>query len=71
MSMHTNEASYAPKSLLLQWHITERCNLRCAHCYQDNYARDELSFADLLKVLAQFKKLLATLNQRAGKPLHA
>jgi len=71
MSMHTNSAGYTPKSLLLQWHITERCNLRCAHCYQDNYARNELSFADLLKVLAQFKNLLATLSQRAGKPLHA
>ena len=22
----------------LQWHITHRCNLRCTHCYQDDYA---------------------------------
>lgn len=21
-----------------QWHITDRCNLRCAHCYQDSFA---------------------------------
>jgi len=20
-----------------QWHITEKCNLRCSHCYQENY----------------------------------
>lgn len=20
-----------------QWHITEKCNLRCRHCYHDNY----------------------------------
>ena len=31
----------------LQWHITHRCNLRCRHCYQDDYSafesRDALS----------------------------
>ena len=62
---------HTPSSLLLQWHITERCNLRCSHCYQDNYARDELNYADLLKILEQFKKLLAILNHRAGKTLRA
>jgi len=62
---------YAPPSLLFQWHITERCNLRCVHCYQDNYAREELSFDDLLTILAQYKTLLATLSERRGKPLYA
>jgi radical SAM protein with 4Fe4S-binding SPASM domain len=62
---------YTPTSLLLQWHITERCNLRCAHCYQDNYARNELSFEHLLNILEQFKTLLATLTQQRGKPLRA
>ena len=23
---------------ILQWHITHRCNLRCTHCYQTDYA---------------------------------
>ena len=58
---------YAPSNLLLQWHITERCNLRCHHCYQDNYARDELPFDTLLTILEQFKTLLNTLRQRAGQ----
>jgi len=57
--------------MLLQWHITQRCNLRCSHCYQNDYAGDELSFADLLKILGQFKELLAVLSQRAGKRIHA
>ena len=43
--------------LLLQWHITERCNLRCAHCYQTACDPDP-SFADLLVVLDQYKALL-------------
>ena len=24
----------------LQWHITHRCNLRCAHCYQGDYSAE-------------------------------
>lgn len=24
----------------VQWHITNRCNLRCSHCYQDTYTSD-------------------------------
>ncbi len=24
----------------IQWHITNRCNLRCTHCYQDNYVNE-------------------------------
>ncbi|MDY6992090.1 MAG: hypothetical protein SVR94_05715 [Pseudomonadota bacterium] len=50
---------YAPRSLLFQWHLTERCNLRCAHCYQDHYIRDGLKFAELIDIFSQFKALLA------------
>ncbi len=33
-----------------QWHITEKCNLRCNHCYHTEYnSSSELSAADLLK----------------------
>jgi len=66
-----SETCYAPPSLLFQWHITERCNLRCAHCYQDNYAKNELSFENLLNILVQYKELLATLSDRRGKRLNA
>jgi len=49
---------YQPRSLLLQWHVTERCNLRCAHCYQDSNGCDELSYDELLQILHQFRELL-------------
>jgi MoaA/NifB/PqqE/SkfB family radical SAM enzyme len=26
------------RSFGFQWHITDRCNLRCTHCYQDSFA---------------------------------
>jgi len=56
---------YTPKNLLLQWHITERCNLRCQHCYQHHYQRNELNFTELLQILEQFKELLSVFSDRA------
>ncbi len=37
-----------------QWHITERCNLRCIHCYQEGYdIRSEFSLAQLQEIADQ------------------
>ena len=47
------------RALSLQWHITARCNLRCAHCYQEDYSHDELEFDDLLTVVGQYEELLS------------
>ena len=55
--------------LLLQWHVTERCNFRCAHCYQENYAGAELSFEEELDVFGQFKDLLKRLGDEKGVPV--
>ena len=34
-----------------QWHITDRCNLRCSHCYQNDYSHSsELSLEELKSV---------------------
>jgi len=36
------------KKFYFQWHITNRCNLRCSHCYQDKYSgENELSFDEM------------------------
>ena len=59
---------YRPRHLVLQWHITERCNFRCAHCYQESYCGSELSFQDLLAVLEQFKDLLNRWDLKSGSP---
>ncbi len=35
----------------IQWHITNLCNLRCKHCYQDDFSkRSDLDWAGLKKV---------------------
>lgn len=54
------------KRLLLQWHITDRCNLRCAHCYQEGMAGDELPFPQLLAILQQFRELLQVWGREQG-----
>ena len=45
-----------PPRLLLQWHLSDRCNLRCAHCYQDDFrevSRGLVGWRELLdRVLA-------------------
>ncbi|MDH5508885.1 MAG: radical SAM protein [Nitrospinota bacterium] len=50
------------RGLLLQWHITNRCQLRCAHCYQDEYGGGELGLDDLMGILEQYKALLGSLG---------
>lgn len=58
----------------LQWHITHRCNLRCSHCYQDDYSAFE-AWEDLEPVLDQYEALLNAygfkgyLNITGGEPL--
>ena len=29
------------KKHVLQWHITHECNLRCSHCYQEDYSAEK------------------------------
>jgi len=46
------------KHLILQWHITERCNRSCLHCYQETATDKELEFDSLLNIIEQWKELL-------------
>jgi len=64
------------KEFHIQWHILNRCNLRCTHCYQDDYsANSELSI-EKLKAIADnidrsMKRWKARLNLllTGGEPL--
>ena len=46
--------------ITLQWHLSEACNLRCKHCYQEDHVPVQLPYKDLLKTLNQYRKLLKT-----------
>jgi radical SAM protein with 4Fe4S-binding SPASM domain len=51
----------------IQWHLTERCNLRCAHCYQDgDPAGRELSFPEIASVIGEAADMLAAWREAYG-----
>ena len=60
---------------VMQWHISEACNLKCLHCYQENHTPVQLEYDSLIKILEQYKELLSKLNVkghinlRGGEPL--
>jgi len=59
-----------------QWHITDRCNLRCTHCYQENFSgSNELDLNGLKQVANEIIKTLAKWGKKGdiaitgGEPL--
>jgi radical SAM protein with 4Fe4S-binding SPASM domain len=47
-------------SFYVQWHILDRCNLRCLHCYQDGYSRQrELAWPELRSVADNLLQTMA------------
>lgn len=64
------------KQFHIQWHITHLCNLRCTHCYQDDFSRErDLDRAGLQKVSDNLLNTLEEWDQTAcihltgGEPL--
>ena len=49
---------FRPKLLIFQWHITERCNWRCKHCYQESYATPEMDLEKMQDILNQYVDLV-------------
>ena len=46
---------------VLQWHITHKCNLRCLHCYQEDYKND-LSYQQIKKIFFDYLEYLKANN---------
>ncbi|HEX2967091.1 MAG TPA: radical SAM protein [Syntrophorhabdaceae bacterium] len=47
-------------SFFVQWHITEKCNLACSHCYQQGIPQPEMSFYQIRESLGNVSD---TINQ--------
>ena len=45
--------------LVMQFHITGKCNLRCKHCYREEGNIEPLSTEDVFRVIHQYEALLA------------
>lgn len=52
-----NAHIYKPR-LVMQFHITGRCNLRCKHCYREEGDVEPLSTEDVFRVIHQYEALL-------------
>jgi len=67
-----------PNNFVFQWHLTERCNWRCKHCYQEwDKMPSDLSLEQLFKIFDNYLFLLtkwqvpphrAYLNITGGEP---
>lgn len=63
------------REFVLQWHLSEMCNLKCKHCYQEKHKPIQLKYVELLNILNQYKELLKKLNMKGhinltgGEPL--
>ncbi len=43
-----------PYDFFVQWHLTERCNLKCRHCYQSE-AVSEMSYEEICRAIENVK----------------
>ena len=65
----------ATDEFYFQWHITERCNKHCRHCYQNGHPINDLPLADLQLVLSRMEEALikwdrkGSLSFTGGEPL--
>ena len=63
------------RELTMQWHLSEICNLKCKHCYQEKHKPIQLPLNDLKKIIKQYKELLKKektyghINLTGGEPL--
>src|SRR5512137_2841179 len=62
------------RSFGFQWHLTDRCNLRCRHCYQEDFTPASERDLDALKAMADriFQALpdrQVSINLTGGEPL--
>ena len=59
-----------PSLRYLEFQITDRCNLRCRHCYIGDSLHQDLSFEKILKILKEFEEIQGLrLLLSGGEPL--
>ena len=73
-SCSISEGGSAADEFYFQWHITERCNKHCRHCYQDGTHSDELPLEQLGRILDLMSEAVTkwgrqgTLSFTGGEP---
>lgn len=55
-----SNGTFRNEEFYFQWHVTNKCNLRCDHCYQDDYSQSsELTLEELKAVGRKINYTLA------------
>ncbi|NIM05172.1 MAG: hypothetical protein GTN65_06050, partial [Armatimonadetes bacterium] len=55
-----------PHEFFIQWHLTERCNLHCRHCYQETPIRGEMSLVEAVAVADEVSEMLEDWSDTYG-----
>jgi len=58
--------SSQPMEFFFQWHLTERCNLRCIHCYQEGGTVKELSLSQAKRIVTIAKNNILNWSDTYG-----
>lgn len=66
----TERGPARPPHLLLQWHLSDRCNLRCAHCYQEGFRETSRGLEGWRELLDRFLAYLHGTGGNAAMPGH-
>ena len=54
------------RKFVLQWHLTERCNLKCTHCYQNEaIIKDELTIEENYAVVDKFVDFIESISKES------
>ena len=46
------------RTFILQWHLSENCNLKCLHCYQEDHKPMCISYKKLEHIYYEFINLM-------------
>ena len=52
------------RTFILQWHLSENCNLKCLHCYQEDHKPMCISYKKLEHIYQEFINLIDKLGMR-------
>ena len=52
------------KDFFLQWHLTERCNMACSHCYQSGRRGGEMGLPAIRRTAAEVSEMVEDWAQR-------
>lgn len=64
-----NRELSALNEFYFQWHITERCNKHCRHCYQNSHPKNDLPLAYLDIILARMEEALIKWDMKGSLSL--